>query len=93
MTSVSRAAPSPWCPQVRGLLGFQRGSWHSWAGGWEVPRARKGIGKQACLPWPYLPPSQDSCPRDPPSTFVLAASLTCLTAITSGMLGWTVWTR
>lgn len=41
-----------------------------WVGG---ARAGKGIRKQPCLPWSYLPPSQASCPRPPPSCWLPAS--------------------
>ncbi|KAM5309025.1 protein IL-40 [Glossophaga mutica] len=55
---------------------------------WYRCQAQNDISVQSS-PFTLVPPGQ--LPKGP--TFVLTASLTSITAITSGMLGWTAWTR
>lgn len=75
MTSVSKAAPSRWCRQVRGLLGFQKGSWSFCVGGWEVEelhlaaaKSWEGIRRESCLLWPCLREAQPRHLRFPHRT-------------------------
>ncbi|XP_027986160.2 protein IL-40 [Eptesicus fuscus] len=55
---------------------------------WLQCQAQNGVSVQSS-PLTLVPPGQ--LPKAP--TFVLAASLASIAAITSGMLGWTRWTR
>ncbi|XP_054449059.1 protein IL-40 [Pteronotus mesoamericanus] len=58
------------------------------ASDWLQCQASNNVSAQSS-PLTLVPPGQ--LPKGP--TFVLAASLSSITAITSGMLGWTAWTR